>query len=102
MTDEEVVQAMIDGMRRDGATCDAAALESVLADALRWRMARADPLWLGFEHDVRPEQIDTIADAQLPQRAKNAARAAQGCAHGVPYGDGCPRCEAILASPPYA
>jgi hypothetical protein len=35
--DEQTVQRMIDGMRNDGATCDPADLESVLADARKWR-----------------------------------------------------------------
>jgi hypothetical protein len=40
-------------------------------DASRWRMARNDPQWLGFDHDMLPEQIDAAADRELPERAAN-------------------------------
>ena len=43
----------------------AAEVEALRADAVRYRWLRKEPQWLGWEHDIRPDEIDREVDAAM-------------------------------------
>ncbi len=44
--------------------------DALRADAERYRWMRKNPTWLGWEHDMLPEQVDKHVDAALREGGK--------------------------------